>query len=88
MCVVVDGLSRCDDDELRLENGRAANQICGRSTLLESLAPALAVFVRLLYYCCSYNNVCIYTFTLQYCCPCFYREPDNTLENLNFFPDF
>lgn len=39
----VDGPSRRDDDELRLGNGRAANQICGRSTSLLT-ASAVAVF--------------------------------------------
>lgn len=39
----VDRPSRRDDDELRLENGRAANQICGRSTSLLP-APVVAVF--------------------------------------------
>lgn len=76
-----------DDDELRLGNGRAANQICGRSTLLESLASALAVFVRLLYYC-IYNNICIPTFTILLpvgLVPRFYREPENTLRNPIFF---
>jgi len=61
-CVYIWPSTSChDDDELRLGNGRAANQICGRSTLLESLASALAVLVRLLYYC-IYNNRYIHVY--------------------------